>query len=156
MEGLLGHRPWPAQALMGMVRELMDRPLLPRRLRELVILRIAWTTGAGYEWAKHWRIALGVGVPAADALATRAWPEHGAFDRREQAALAAADDLVSLGAVGPERFRRCRDLYRDDELVELMLIMLAWRLFASLICSFDLPLEENEAAWLPDGISPNQ
>lgn len=154
MEGLLAHRPEPGYALTRVVRELMDRPLLPRRLRELIILRIAWTTGAEYEWAKHWRIALEVGVPSADAAAVRTWKETDCFDARERAALAATDDVVGSGAVDRATFSHCREFYDDAEILELVFIILTWRLFASLICSFELPLEDGEATWPPDGSSP--
>ena len=30
---------------------------LDLRLRELIIMRVAWRTGSVYEWTQHWRVA---------------------------------------------------------------------------------------------------
>jgi alkylhydroperoxidase family enzyme len=36
-----------------------------RDLREVGILRIAWLLQAGYEWSRHYEVAIAPGVPAA-------------------------------------------------------------------------------------------
>ncbi|HJL62080.1 MAG TPA: carboxymuconolactone decarboxylase family protein, partial [Pseudomonadales bacterium] len=44
---------------------------LDKRLRELLIMRIGWATGAVYEWTQHWRVAKDLEIPDEDPLAVR-------------------------------------------------------------------------------------
>src|SRR5437870_11523742 len=69
---LLRH-PKLARAVHDLLATLLWDARLDVRLRELVIMRIGWTTGSEYEWAQHWRVALGLGVPERDVLAVRDW-----------------------------------------------------------------------------------
>ncbi|MBW2387544.1 MAG: carboxymuconolactone decarboxylase family protein, partial [Deltaproteobacteria bacterium] len=52
------HRPKTAKALSDLLVSLLFGGELDDRLRELLIMRIGWTTGSDYEWTQHWRIAL--------------------------------------------------------------------------------------------------
>ena len=51
------HQPGVAAGLNTMLHELLWKGTLDARLRELIIMRIGWTTGAMYEWTQHWRVA---------------------------------------------------------------------------------------------------
>jgi len=65
------HNPGVAAAINGMLHQLLWRGTLDTRLRELLIMRIGWSTGAVYEWTQHWAVALAAGVGADDLLAVR-------------------------------------------------------------------------------------
>ena len=68
---------------------------LDTRLRELVIMRIGWTTGSCYEWTQHWRVARGLDIPEAHLLAVRDWTSARCFSALERAALAATDETLT-------------------------------------------------------------
>ena len=51
------HQPGVAAALNCMLHELLWNGVLDARLRELIIMRIGWSTGSVYEWTQHWRVA---------------------------------------------------------------------------------------------------
>src|SRR5207342_2343283 len=48
---------------------LMHHPALEPRVRELIILRVAWNTRSPYEWLQHVRIATSVEITAAEIAA---------------------------------------------------------------------------------------
>lgn len=56
-------------------------------LRELVVLRVAWTVKSDYEWAQHVRIGKLVGVSEAHIEAVKQGPDASIFSEAERAAL---------------------------------------------------------------------
>lgn len=148
------HNPVVAKALNDLLAALLWNGVLDPRLRELVIMRIGWTTGSVYEWTQHWRVALGLGVSEADLLGVRDWQAHDDFGAAERAVLAATDDVVSAGSISEASWETCREHFDDAQLVELVAVIGNWRLFASLLLSLDVPLEDGVEAWPPDGRAP--
>ena len=83
---------------------------LDLRLRELIIMRVAWRTGSVYEWTQHWRVAERLEIDAESMLAVRDWR--------------AADCLRRHRSCGPRRngrdFGRGPDFGRDlDRMLHL-------------------------------------
>lgn len=130
--------------------------VLDPRLRELVIMRIGWLTACEYEWTQHWRVASRLGVPAEDLLGVRDWQNHAGFGSIERAVLAATDDVVRDGAVSAASWAACEHEFAGDTtvLVELVTVIGAWRMIASILQSLEVPLEEGVSSWPPDGRSP--
>jgi alkylhydroperoxidase family enzyme len=154
---LLNH-PKLACALNDLLATMLWRGKLDKRLRELIIMRIAWLTASDYEWTQHWRVAQGLGVSADDLLGVRDWQAYEKFGPAERAILAATDDVVGDGAVGAESWAACQREFGSDPtlLVELVTAISAWRMVASILHSLKVPLEDGVASWPPDGQAPTQ
>ena len=75
------------------------------RLRELLIMRIGWTTGAKYEWTQHWHFAERVGLPPEDVIAVRDWRSSTRLGAADRAVLAAVDDTLERGKIFEEQRR---------------------------------------------------
>ncbi len=60
--GLLAHHPDLAKAFLIFNRHLLGNSTLPKRTRELAILRVAWRRRCRYEWASHLRIGRRAGL----------------------------------------------------------------------------------------------
>ena len=154
---LLNH-PTLARALNDLLATMLWHGSLDPRLRELLIMRIGWLTACDYEWTQHWRVACGLGVPAADLLAVRDWSTHDGFGGAERAVLAATDEVVCEGAIGAQTWAACeRELGREPAvLLELVTAIGAWRMIASILHSLQVPLEDGVAGWPPDGKPPSR
>jgi len=152
------HQPGVAAALNGMLHELLWKGLLDARLRELVIMRIGWSTGSEYEWTQPWRVSRLLGVPERDLLAVRDWVHAGHFGPQERAVLAATDDTLRDGAISDATWAQCRSAFCDDDavLVELVAAIGNWQLFSSLLRSLAVPLETGVEPWPPDGAAPGR
>ena len=152
---LLNH-PKLACALNDLLATMLWRGMLDPRLRELLIMRIAWLTASDYEWTQHWRVAQGLGVSAEDLLGVRDWQAYQAFGPAERAVLAATDDVVRDGAVSAESWAACQREFGTDPavLVELVTAIGAWRMVASILHSLRVPLEDGLMSWPPDGQPP--
>lgn len=128
---------------------------LDGRLRELLIMRIAWKTGSVYEWTQHWRIARGMDIPAQDLLAVRDWRASQILRGADRAVLQATDDTLEHGFIQPEAWAACCEhLESEAERVELVIAIGNWIMFSQLLQSLAVPLEEGVDAWPPDGQAP--
>lgn len=152
---LLNH-PQLARAVNDLLATMLWHGDLHPRLRELVIMRIGWLTACDYEWTQHWRVASRLGVTADDLLGVRDWPRYDGFGPTERAVLAATDDVLRDGAVSAESWAACeRELQGDRTvLIELVTVIGAWRMVASILQSLKVPLEEGVSSWPPDGCPP--
>ena len=152
---LLNH-PKLASGLNDLLARMLWQGELDTRLRELAIMRIAWLTACEYEWSQHWRVAQGLGVSADDLAGVRHWQSYKAFGQAEQAVLAATDDVVRDGTVSEESWVACKKEFGTDQatLVELVAVISAWRMVASILQSLQVPLEDDVASWPPDGQPP--
>ncbi|MGI8336268.1 carboxymuconolactone decarboxylase family protein [Actinomadura scrupuli] len=92
--GLLGHHPRLAAAWLGYNGVLLDEPALAPRLRELLILRVAWRARSQYEWVQHVRIGRSLGLTEAHIAALTADEPSGLWTPLERLLLAAADQLL--------------------------------------------------------------
>ncbi len=148
------HQPRAAAAINGMLHALLWKGTLNARLRELLIMRIGWTCGSVYEWTQHWTVALAVGVPPEDVLNVRDWPNHDGFDELDRAVLAATDESLTDGRISDATWGVCAGHLSEAQLVELVVAIGNWTLFARLLPSLDVPLEDGVAPWPPDGEEP--
>ena len=149
------HQPGVAAGLNTMLHELLWNGVLDARLRELIIMRIGWSTGSVYEWTQHWRVARLLEVPERDLLAVRDWRTADHFGDQERAVLAATDDTLQYGTITDESWAACREALGDDAvLVELVAAIGNWRMFSALLRSLDVPLEDGVESWPPSGEAP--
>ncbi len=151
---LLHHLPL-ARALNGLLSRLLYNGVLEARVRELVIMRIAWRTGSAVEWARHVPFCRRIGVRDADLLAVRGPVEEAGFTAAERAALAATDDTLETGAIGDDAWAACAAAFETEpELLELVAAISHWRMYSQILRSSGAPHEESDAVWAPDGRFP--
>ena len=91
--GTLLHHPLLAGPFLAYSRVLLQSPALGHRLRELIVLRVAWRTRSIYEWAQHVRIAASL-MTAEEIGAIARADAAGAWTPLERDLLAATDQLI--------------------------------------------------------------
>ena len=153
---VLLHHPPLAKAIQTLLIMLLYKGrILDERLRELVIMRIAWRTASLYEWTQHWRVARELAMGEADILGVRNWQDFAGYGAPERAVLAAVDETLDTGAVSPGTMAACLDILGSPaEALELVAAIGNWRMFSQLLRSLQIPLEEGVEAWPPDGAVP--
>jgi alkylhydroperoxidase family enzyme len=125
------------------------------RLRELLIMRIGWITGAKYEWTQHWHFAARVGLPPEDVLAVRDWRSSTRLGAADRAVLAAVDDTLGHGKISDSVWAECvRHVGSSEQMLEMVIAIGNWNMFAQLLRSLEIPLEEGVKSWPPDGKIP--
>jgi hypothetical protein len=136
---------------------LSSRNKLPTRLRELSIMRLAWRAGAEYAWFQHYRIATQAGITPGEIVAVRDWRKSDLFGAAERAVLAAADDTCERGKISDAVWAECaRELKESAVLVEMVVAIGNWTMFAQLLQSLEVEIEEGATPWPPDGKAPSR
>lgn len=125
------------------------------RLREMMIMRVSWMTACDYEWSQHWMASLFFGLTEPELVAIRDWRSADCFSAAEQAALAATDDIVAGGAIVPDTWIKLAEHFPTArEQIEIVTCIANWNMFAQILRSLDIPLDEGLASWPPDGRMP--
>lgn len=149
------HNPQVAVALNALLQNLLWKGTLDARLRELIIMRLGWSTGSEYEWTQHWRVARQLGVSEDDILAVRDWRSASRFGPVERALMSATDEIVTSGTISDATWGACADVLGDVALlVEMVAVISNWRLFSAVLRSLQVPLEVGVTPWPPDGATP--
>jgi len=152
---MLANHPDLVKHVYGLLTMLSSRNKLPTRLREIVIMRLAWRAGAEYAWFQHYRIATQAGITPEEIVAVRDWRSSKLFGPAERAVLAAADDTCEHGKISDAVWAECeKELEEPAVLVELVVAIGNWTMFAQLLNSLGVPIEEGATPWPPDGNAP--
>lgn len=97
---------------------------LDGRLREMVIIRIAYVTGVPYVIGQHVpKLALAEGLTLNECEALKDWEPSTFFNARDRAVLAYTDAMTRDVRVPEEIFAPLRKHFGDRELVELTVLI---------------------------------
>ena len=122
---------------------LLDRGSLERRHREIVILRTTARCGCEYEWGVHVAFfAAKVGLSDADVAAT----VHGRADdprwsAAERTVLRLVDELHDTARVSDALWAELRGHWKDDQLVELVVLAGFYHTISFLVNGLGVALE---------------
>lgn len=129
--------------------------VLSHRLRELIIMRVAWESKSEYEWTQHWQVSLMFGMSEDEVVAVKDWQNADCFDDADKAVLAATDDTLMKGAISPATWANlARQLPTPAAQIAVVASIGNWHLFSQLLQSLDIPLEDGAPIWPPNGVGP--
>jgi alkylhydroperoxidase family enzyme len=114
-----------------------------RRVRELIILRVAQLLDASYEWHHHVTMALDAGVAQSQIDALAEWSSSPLFTETEREALRMCEEQTLGGAASAESVDAIRARHGDQITVELVLTASFYNCVARLLNSLAVPLEDD-------------
>ena len=121
---LLLHSPALAQTWFDHNGAVRWKTVLTGRLREIVIIRIAYLNGVDYVLAQHVPgLAVAEGLTLAECEALANWRATGLFDARERAALAYAEAMTLATSVADDVFAEVHRHFDEREIVELSVLI---------------------------------
>ena len=126
---------------------LLDRGPLSLKEREIVIDRTCALTKCEYEWGVHVAIFAGAaGLSDAQVRATVLDDaDASCWSEAEQALIAAVDALHHRATLGDAEFKALSAHYKDDQILEIILLCGFYRTVSYLANGLKLPLEEKAA-----------
>lgn len=130
--GLLARHPKMARRFLAYNGWLLQRGELPLRLRELAILRVAFTRRSEFFWGEHTKVALEGGVPEDD-IGRIAGGNEG-FTGVDRLVLEVTDELLSNGRAEPASWTRLVDELDTHQAMELIFVT---GTYAMLAMAFD-------------------
>ena len=151
---VVANNPGVARVAFTQLAQLLENNTLDFRLRELMIMRIGWVTGSGYEWTQHWRVATQGGIPAEDLLAVRDWRAADRLHAADKAILAATDECLNGGSISDASWAEVAKHIPDPgQQVEFVVAMGNWLAFSMLFRNLRIPLTPTLTIWPPDGLA---
>ena len=151
---VVANNPGVARVAFGQLLQLLENNRFDTRLRELMIMRIAWVTGSAYEWTQHWRVATTAGIAPEDVLAVRDWRNADRLSPADRAILAATDECLEGGSISDAVWAEVAKHVTDPaQQVEFVIAMGNWLSFSMLFRNLRIPLADGIAVWPPDGVT---
>jgi alkylhydroperoxidase family enzyme len=147
----LANHPDLAAHFLAFSTYLRKQSTLPARLRELVILRVAWRYACDYEWAHHVNLACHLGVTPGECEAVRDGPDTGDWAPLEQQALQATDQLCDQGRIDGATWEALAAEFDKQHLLDLIFTVggyatLAWALNSVGVDADDTHLSKGPSA----------
>jgi 4-carboxymuconolactone decarboxylase len=128
---------------MVLATGLLIKGNLPARLREIVILRVAWRSGSVYEWGQHVRMGLDSGLAQheIDALATEGF--HGsAWSKPEVIAITVTDELCAADDLTDATWEAALAEWGEQDLMELIFLVGNYRMLAGFLNAARVELDD--------------
>jgi 4-carboxymuconolactone decarboxylase len=121
---LLLHSPGLAESWFDHNNAVRWKTEIDGRLRELVILRVAYLNGATYVMNQHVpELSSAEGLTGAECRAVAEWAQSDAFTPRERATLAYADAMTRDIAVPDAVFAGLKPHFSERQVVELTVLI---------------------------------
>ncbi|MFF8933139.1 carboxymuconolactone decarboxylase family protein [Streptomyces paradoxus] len=114
---------------------------LPGGLRELLILRTAWNTGARYEWGRHLPLARAEGVTDADIDRIGEGPEAPGWTGLQRHLIRAADELNRDATVSDTTWEGLAEHFGEAELIEIVMLVGQYHMVAFFLKATGVELE---------------
>ncbi len=138
---ILMRYPALAKAFLTFNRHLLFKSSLSDRIRELLILRIAWLRRAEYEWAQHVLLAQKAGLRKEEIEAVKEGPGAAVWAAFDAALLAAVDELHAKAFVTDTTWDVLAARLDQRQLMDLVFTVGAYDLLAMAFNTFGLELD---------------
>ncbi|MBB3602658.1 alkylhydroperoxidase family enzyme [Mycolicibacterium sp. BK556] len=120
---------------------LLRKPAIGHRNRELMILRVAWRTGAVYEWVHHVRLAEQYDINHDDIGAIAEDRACATWTALERDLVGATDEMLDSYQVSDDTWRRLGEQLSDEQLVEIPFVVGTYTCLAMAFNSWNLQVE---------------
>jgi 4-carboxymuconolactone decarboxylase len=139
---MLLHAPALAESWFNHSNTVRWQTSLDGRLREIVIIRLAYLTDSQYVLRQHVpSLAQAEGLSLADCQALQDWRGSDLFDTRERASLAYADSMTREIVVPDAVFAQLKPHFDDRQIVELTVLIGTYNMNVRVLQALELDLE---------------
>jgi 4-carboxymuconolactone decarboxylase len=111
---------------------------LEPRLRELLIVRVAWRTQSGYEWSQHTRMGRDEGLTDEQLRAVTVGPAAEVWTPLERALVQAVDEIIDGFAVSDDTWAALAAHWEPAQLFELLFVIGGYVCMAGVLNSVGL------------------
>jgi alkylhydroperoxidase family enzyme len=139
---VLGRHPSLFRAWLRYSSKLMPRGTLPRRDAELVILRVAWRTGAAYEWHQHVLLGARAGL-AADEIERAASEDVAGWGPRDSMLVSATDELLASSRLEDETWAAVERELDVKGAIELCMLVGQYQGLGTALGGLGVPIERS-------------
>ncbi len=135
------HHPELAGKFLAYNSVLLTSPSLGARIRELVVLRVAYRCQSEYEWLQHAQLATRCGVTGDEIAAISKGISDSSWAPNEMVALTAADELLEDFVIADGSWTALTEYFDTQQCIELIFTVGTYVCLAMAFKSFVLPLD---------------
>lgn len=125
---------------------LMSAPTVAPRLRELMVLRVAWLTRSAYEWVQHVNLASRFEITAEDLEAIGCGADADHWSPLEAELLRATEQLVDHYRIDDATWAHLAEHLDDHQLVEVTFIVGTYTCLAMAFNSMGIEIDSDRDA----------
>lgn len=137
----LAHHPGLMKRWLVFGNHVLGKSTLAPREREIVILRIGWLCGSGYEWGQHVVIGKAVGLGDDDVLRIAEGPDAEGWSPLERTLLRATDELHADAFISDATWTALAEHYDTQQLMDLVFAVGQYQLVSMALNSFGVQPE---------------
>ncbi len=137
------HHPALAGPFTAYGHVLLQQPALGHRARELMLLRVAWRTGALYEWVHHVRLAPRYGVTDGDLEAIMKGTSSSSWTPLECDLVSATDQLLDHYRIDDDTWSALSEQLNERQLVEIPFVVGTYACLAMAFNSWNTQIEDS-------------
>lgn len=133
-------------------RAALASSVLPLRLRELVILRVAFLMDCPYELGQHFEVARAAGIAQDEIHAVTTdtdWRATSYFTATELLVLQLTSELLTTRQVGAELFDQVHKAMGSEATVEVLQVVNRWAGLALMLNALEVDLDESARLLTP-------
>ncbi len=127
---------------MALGTELLIKGHLLARVREVVILRVAWRTGSVYEWGQHVRIGRDSGLSDEEIVTLATEAADAVWSDAERLAVTVADELCADDDLTDATWSAALAEWGERDLIELILLVGNYRMLAGFLNAARVDLDD--------------
>jgi len=111
------------EPLVNVSLQLLKKPSLPLRDRQLVILRVAWVRQIPYVWGEHVIVSKKLGLSDEDIEQVTVGSDSDHWTGHERSLLQAAEELLDTAMITDEPWETLTQQYDEKQLFELPVLV---------------------------------
>lgn len=117
---------------------------LPKRDRELIILRIGWLCQSEYEWGQHVEVAKDIGFSDEEIIRITKGPNAEGWNEFERTLIHAVDELYSDAFIGDKTWKLLSEKYNERKLMDFIFTVGEYNLVSMFLNTIGVQLEESK------------
>ena len=137
----LAHHPQLVSRFLKYEHQLLRNATIPERVREVIILRLAWLYRQEYEWRQHVAIARTIGMSEAEIDATKRGAAHEIWSTLDRHVLNATDQAYGGLTVSDETWAGLAASFDHRQMLELLFTIGTFAMMSWIFNSTGLQLE---------------
>lgn len=138
---VMAHHPTLVLPWLEYNKVLLENPLIDEKLREIIILRVAWLHRSEYEYVQHVAIGRRAGLTDAQLAAIQDGTAASVWSETERLALAATDDMTKDSCISAGTWAGLSAKFNHAEMLELMFVVGTYTMLAMMFNSVGLSLK---------------
>jgi alkylhydroperoxidase family enzyme len=139
--GTMLHHPALAKAFLTFNNHISVTSTLPKRTRELLILRIGWLRQAEYEFIQHLALGARAGLSEAELERVQLGPDAPGWDPVDADLLCAVDELHADACIAEATYARLSLKLDSTQLLDLVFTVGCYDVLAMAFKTFGVALE---------------